>query len=54
MRVWLEILRERHPGTTWVTADRDIQPAITTEEVGEQMEEVSRLADSARLLPDAA
>jgi hypothetical protein len=23
MRVWLEILRERHPGVTWVPAERE-------------------------------
>jgi hypothetical protein len=26
MRVWLEILRERHPGVTWVTTTRESTP----------------------------
>ena len=26
MRVWLEILREKHPGSTWVAAEQDSHP----------------------------
>lgn len=26
MRVWLEILREKHPGTNWVAVEQDSKP----------------------------
>jgi hypothetical protein len=29
MRAWLEILRERHPGTTWIAANQDESTSAT-------------------------
>ena len=26
MRIWLEILREKHPGTNWVAIEQDSHP----------------------------
>jgi hypothetical protein len=29
MRVWLDILRERHPGTNWLPAEQETQEPAT-------------------------
>ena len=35
MRAWLEILRERHPGISWMPAEQDRQEIATGERATE-------------------
>jgi hypothetical protein len=35
MRAWLEILRERHPGISWMPAEQDRQETATGERATE-------------------
>jgi hypothetical protein len=36
MRAWLEILRERHPGTAWVVADQGKHEAEPAPVIGRE------------------
>jgi hypothetical protein len=36
MRAWLEILRERHPGTAWVVADQGKHEAAPAPVIGRE------------------